>query len=167
MKRIIFAFKYPSKRQEIDIVGLITSTWIFCFLAQPPYTMCLRVKFYPPDPAALKEEITRYCSLPLLLKIDIVKQSIGNFIRQNTAFLQFSDVCTINTLTVQYVLCVVFRYLVFLQIKRDLYHGRLLCKSSDAATLAAFILQGNGKPQSQEPFFTIFLGLWHLKSFVI
>lgn len=22
--------------------------------------MCLRVKFYPPDPAALKEEITRY-----------------------------------------------------------------------------------------------------------
>uniref|UniRef100_A0A8C2DW87 FERM domain-containing protein 5 n=1 Tax=Cyprinus carpio TaxID=7962 RepID=A0A8C2DW87_CYPCA len=59
--------------------------------SQPPYTMCLRVKFYPPDPAALKEEITRY--------------------------------------------------LVFLQIKRDLYHGRLLCKSSDAATLAAFILQ--------------------------
>ncbi|XP_026099502.1 FERM domain-containing protein 5-like [Carassius auratus] len=58
---------------------------------QPPYTMCLRVKFYPPDPATLKEEITRY--------------------------------------------------LVFLQIKRDLYHGRLLCKSSDAATLAAFILQ--------------------------
>uniref|UniRef100_A0A673J1L4 FERM domain-containing protein 5-like n=1 Tax=Sinocyclocheilus rhinocerous TaxID=307959 RepID=A0A673J1L4_9TELE len=53
--------------------------------------MCLRVKFYPPDPATLKEEITRY--------------------------------------------------LVFLQIKRDLYHGRLLCKSSDAATLAAFILQ--------------------------
>nr|XP_043902040.1 FERM domain-containing protein 5-like [Solea senegalensis] len=26
---------------------------------QPPFTMCLRVKFYPPDPAALKEEITR------------------------------------------------------------------------------------------------------------
>ncbi|KAK0132712.1 FERM domain-containing protein 5 [Merluccius polli] len=53
--------------------------------------MCLRVKFYPPDPAALKEEITRY--------------------------------------------------LVFLQIKRDLYHGRLLCKTSDAALLAAYILQ--------------------------
>ncbi|XP_036443009.1 FERM domain-containing protein 5 isoform X2 [Colossoma macropomum] len=53
--------------------------------------MCLRVKFYPPDPAALKEEITRY--------------------------------------------------LVFLQIKRDLYHGRLLCRSSDAAMLAAYILQ--------------------------
>lgn len=28
--------------------------------AQPPFTMCLRVKFYPPEPAALKEEITRY-----------------------------------------------------------------------------------------------------------
>uniref|UniRef100_A0A8C5ICW3 FERM domain-containing protein 5-like n=1 Tax=Gouania willdenowi TaxID=441366 RepID=A0A8C5ICW3_GOUWI len=53
--------------------------------------MCLRVKFYPPDPAALKEEITRY--------------------------------------------------LVFLQVKRDLYHGRLLCKTSDAALLAAYILQ--------------------------
>ncbi|XP_010001142.1 PREDICTED: FERM domain-containing protein 5 [Chaetura pelagica] len=53
--------------------------------------MCFRVKFYPTDPAALKEEITRY--------------------------------------------------LVFLQIKRDLYHGRLLCKTSDAALLAAYILQ--------------------------
>ncbi|KAK2917859.1 hypothetical protein Q8A73_004605 [Channa argus] len=62
-----------------------------CGSAQPPFTMCLRVKFYPPDPAALKEEITRY--------------------------------------------------LVFLQIKRDLYHGRLLCKTSDAAMLAAYILQ--------------------------
>ncbi|XP_056621923.1 FERM domain-containing protein 5 isoform X2 [Triplophysa dalaica] len=59
--------------------------------SQPPFTLCLRVKFYPPDPAALKEEITRY--------------------------------------------------LVFLQIKRDLYHGRLLCKTSDAAMLAAHILQ--------------------------
>ncbi|XP_063268777.1 FERM domain-containing protein 5 isoform X2 [Prinia subflava] len=59
--------------------------------AQPPFTMCFRVKFYPMDPAALKEEITRY--------------------------------------------------LVFLQIKRDLYHGRLLCKTSDAALLAAYILQ--------------------------
>ncbi|XP_059495258.1 FERM domain-containing protein 5-like isoform X2 [Stegostoma tigrinum] len=59
--------------------------------SQPPYTMCFRVKFYPTDPSALKEEITRY--------------------------------------------------LVFLQIKRDLYHGRLLCKTSDAASLAAYILQ--------------------------
>ncbi|XP_069564788.1 FERM domain-containing protein 5 isoform X3 [Brachyistius frenatus] len=59
--------------------------------SQPPFTMCLRVKFYPPEPASLKEEITRY--------------------------------------------------LVFLQIKRDLYHGRLLCKTSDAAMLAAHILQ--------------------------
>lgn len=59
--------------------------------SQPPFTMCLRVKFYPPEPAALREEITRY--------------------------------------------------LVFLQIKRDLYHGRLLCKSSEAAVLAAHILQ--------------------------
>lgn len=32
----------------------------FLHTAQPPFTMCLRVKFYPPDPAALKEEITRY-----------------------------------------------------------------------------------------------------------
>lgn len=42
---------------------LIISTWMFYVLAQPPYTMCLRVKFYPPDPPALKEEITRYSSL--------------------------------------------------------------------------------------------------------
>lgn len=41
------------------------------------------------------------------------------------------------------------RYLVFLQIKRDLYHGRLLCKASDAAMLAAHILQGNGRWQME------------------
>lgn len=31
-----------------------------CPPGQPPFTMCLRVKFYPPEPAFLKEEITRY-----------------------------------------------------------------------------------------------------------
>uniref|UniRef100_A0A673CQZ0 FERM domain containing 5 n=1 Tax=Sphaeramia orbicularis TaxID=375764 RepID=A0A673CQZ0_9TELE len=35
-------------------------------VSQPPFTMCLRVKFYPPEPAALKEEITRYDLLLLL-----------------------------------------------------------------------------------------------------
>eukprot|EP00070_Physeter_catodon_P015849 XP_023974130.1 FERM domain-containing protein 5 isoform X2 [Physeter catodon] len=65
--------------------------WLEFTKSVPPFTMCFRVKFYPADPAALKEEITRY--------------------------------------------------LVFLQIKRDLYHGRLLCKTSDAALLAAYILQ--------------------------
>ncbi|XP_015667414.1 FERM domain-containing protein 5 isoform X2 [Protobothrops mucrosquamatus] len=65
--------------------------WLEFTKSVPPFTMCFRVKFYPTDPAALKEEITRY--------------------------------------------------LVFLQIKRDLYHGRLLCKTSDAALLAAYILQ--------------------------
>lgn len=39
----------------IDILMLFV-----LFSAQPPFTMCLRVKFYPPDPAALREEITRY-----------------------------------------------------------------------------------------------------------
>ncbi|KGL72905.1 FERM domain-containing protein 5, partial [Tinamus guttatus] len=61
--------------------------------AQPPFTMCFRVKFYPTAPAFIS------------LKSRVV------------------------------------RYLVFLQIKRDLYHGRLLCKTSDAALLAAYILQ--------------------------
>lgn len=51
---------------------------MFYVLAQPPYTMCLRVKFYPPDPATLKEEITRYGSLhsPLLYKIYIFSWAI-------------------------------------------------------------------------------------------
>lgn len=43
------------------------------------------------------------------------------------------------------------RYLVFLQIKRDLYHGRLLCKTSDAALLAAYILQGEPRGQQGLP----------------
>lgn len=44
------------------------------------------------------------------------------------------------------------RYLVFLQIKRDLYHGRLLCKTSDAALLAAYILQGREGGLQKETF---------------
>lgn len=51
-----------------------------------------RVKFYPPDPFRLKEEITRYQ--------------------------------------------------IFLQLKRDLLHGRLYCGNSEAALLTAFVLQG-------------------------
>lgn len=35
-----------------------------------------------------------------------------------------------------------FRYLLALQLKRDLLHGRLYCPQSDAATLGAYILQG-------------------------
>uniref|UniRef100_A0A671WH95 FERM domain containing 5 n=1 Tax=Sparus aurata TaxID=8175 RepID=A0A671WH95_SPAAU len=85
LEKDYFGIRYvdPDKQRMLN-VRLSSS-------AQPPFTMCLRVKFYPPDPAALKEEITRY--------------------------------------------------LVFLQVKRDLYHGRLLCKTSDAALLAAYILQ--------------------------
>jgi len=51
-----------------------------------------RVKFYPPDPFRLKEEITRYQ--------------------------------------------------VYLQLKRDLLHGRLYCTPTEAALLAAYIVQG-------------------------
>uniref|UniRef100_A0A3B3QFW6 FERM domain-containing protein 3 n=1 Tax=Paramormyrops kingsleyae TaxID=1676925 RepID=A0A3B3QFW6_9TELE len=59
--------------------------------AQPPYTMCFRVKFYPYEPMKIKEELTRY--------------------------------------------------LLYLQLKRDIYHGRLLCPFADAAYLGACIVQ--------------------------
>lgn len=51
---------------------------MFYVLAQPPYTMCLRVKFYPPDPAALKEEITRYSSL--ICSLFLVKMYIFSLV---------------------------------------------------------------------------------------
>ncbi|CAG9855198.1 unnamed protein product [Phyllotreta striolata] len=57
-----------------------------------PVLFSFRVKFYPPDPFRLKEEITRYQ--------------------------------------------------VFLQLKRDLLHGRLYCGTNEAAMLAALIVQG-------------------------
>ncbi|XP_054278606.1 FERM domain-containing protein 5-like isoform X1 [Macrosteles quadrilineatus] len=56
-----------------------------------PILFSFRVKFYPPDPFRLKEEITRYQ--------------------------------------------------VYLQLKRDLLHGRLYCTSSEAALLGAYIVQ--------------------------
>lgn len=51
-----------------------------------------RVKFYPPNPFRLKEDISRYQ--------------------------------------------------IYLQLKRDLLHGRLYCNISEAALLGAYILQG-------------------------
>lgn len=56
-----------------------------------PILFSFRVKFYPPDPLRLKEEITRYQ--------------------------------------------------VYMQLKRDLLHGRLYCSSGEAALLAACIVQ--------------------------
>ncbi|KAK7872685.1 hypothetical protein R5R35_002676 [Gryllus longicercus] len=56
-----------------------------------PILFSFRVKFYPPDPFRLKEEITRYQ--------------------------------------------------IYLQLKRDLLHGRLYCTAAEAALLAAYIIQ--------------------------
>lgn len=52
------------------------------------------------------------------------------------------DTCDLNGDWSRCLCAPLHRYLVFLQVKRDLYHGRLLCKTSDAALLAAYILQG-------------------------
>lgn len=57
-----------------------------------PVLFSFRIKFYPPDPFRLKEEITRYQ--------------------------------------------------IFLQLKRDLLHGRLYCAPNEAAMLAGYIIQG-------------------------
>ncbi|XP_067002691.2 FERM domain-containing protein 5 [Anabrus simplex] len=56
-----------------------------------PILFSFRVKFYPPDPFRLKEEITRYQ--------------------------------------------------IYLQLRRDLLHGRLYCTASEAALLGAYIIQ--------------------------
>ncbi|XP_076261009.1 FERM domain containing isoform X2 [Rhynchophorus ferrugineus] len=58
-----------------------------------PVLFSFRVKFYPPDPFRLKEEISRYQ--------------------------------------------------IFLQLKRDLLHGRLYCGTGEAAILTALIVQGD------------------------
>ncbi len=52
-QQVLNQIKFPIEAVVLNHVN-------FLHTAQPPFTMCLRVKFYPPDPAALKEEITRY-----------------------------------------------------------------------------------------------------------
>ncbi len=66
-----------------------------CVADIDPVFFSFRVKFYPPSPFQLKEQITRYQ--------------------------------------------------IYLQLKRDLLHGRLFCSDADAAVLGAYILQGNLK----------------------
>ncbi|KDR13769.1 hypothetical protein L798_12062, partial [Zootermopsis nevadensis] len=68
-----------------------------------PILFSFRVKFYPPDPFRLKEEITRYQ--------------------------------------------------IYLQLKRDLLHGRLYCTPAEASLLAAYIVQselGDYDPEEHE-----------------
>ncbi|KAH0620141.1 hypothetical protein JD844_014774 [Phrynosoma platyrhinos] len=100
--------------------------------SQPPFTMCFRVKFYPTDPAALKEEITS--------SVEEVEDGVLGFLSScaESASPVVSEGQENRLFLPKFTLR---RYLVFLQIKRDLYHGRLLCKTSDAALLAAYILQ--------------------------
>ncbi|PVD19558.1 hypothetical protein C0Q70_20048 [Pomacea canaliculata] len=46
------------------------------------------------------------------------------------------------------------RYYLFLQLRRDLHHGRLLCAPEDAISLAAYIVQsevGDYDPQDHQP----------------
>ncbi|XP_076465680.1 FERM domain-containing protein 5-like isoform X2 [Babylonia areolata] len=46
------------------------------------------------------------------------------------------------------------RYYMFLQLRRDLHHGRLLCSPDDAVTLAAFVVQsevGDYDPEDHPP----------------
>lgn len=151
------------------IVWLITSTWIFCVLAQPPYTMCLRVKFYPPDPAALKEEITRYCSLPLLFKFDIVKQSMGNSIRQVTE--SYNSLIYVWLTHWQFNMCS-----ALFSDTLSSYRLKEICIMADSCAKVQMPLHwphlfcrvmANHSHRSHFFFFTIFVELWHLKSFVI
>ncbi|XP_065333855.1 FERM domain-containing protein 5 isoform X2 [Cloeon dipterum] len=68
-----------------------------------PILFSFRVKFYPPDPFKLKEEITRYQ--------------------------------------------------LYLQLRRDLLHGRLYCSAPEAALLGAYIIQadlGDYEPEEHE-----------------
>ncbi|XP_069910953.1 FERM domain-containing protein 5 [Oryctolagus cuniculus] len=43
--------------------------------SQPPFTMCFRVKFYPADPAALKEEITRCGQSPATSELNFLRKA--------------------------------------------------------------------------------------------
>jgi hypothetical protein len=47
----------------------------------------------------------------------------------------------IDVMLVIIMVLVNFRYLLFLQLRRDLYHGRLLCSQEEANQFAAYILQ--------------------------
>lgn len=75
------------------VIIIVMVNIIFFFSDINPILLSFRVKFYPPDPFRLKEEITRYQ--------------------------------------------------IYLQLKRDLLHGRLYCTANESAQLGALILQSN------------------------
>jgi hypothetical protein len=66
-----------------------------------PILFSFRVKFYPPDPFKLKEEITKYQ--------------------------------------------------LYLQLRRDLLHGRLYCSGPESALLGAYIIQGESASRASSP----------------
>lgn len=65
--------------------------------------------------------------------------SLANGFVPLLAFL-FRPKCTCaRAVTLNFCVC---RYLLYLQLKRDIYHGRLLCPFAEAAYLGACIVQG-------------------------
>jgi len=50
-------------------------------------------------------------------------------------------IATSTSLIVTVAVAAVCRYFLFLQLRRDLHHGRLLCSQAKANQLAAFVVQ--------------------------
>jgi hypothetical protein len=78
----------------------------------PPYTLRLRVKFFPSEPTNIRDEHTR-------------------LIKRETNFFTF--VSNEN--------CPFQRYLFFLQLRQDIQTGRLECPNEVAVEMAALVLQ--------------------------
>ncbi|KAI5693078.1 hypothetical protein M8J75_007555 [Diaphorina citri] len=95
-----------------------------------PLQFSFRVKFYPPDPFKLKEDITRY-QIYLQLKRDLLH---GRLYCDPNAAAQLGAYILQEYITR-------YQYQIYLQLKRDLLHGRLYCDPNAAAQLGAYILQ--------------------------
>jgi len=63
--------------------------------------------------------------------------SVASMTRRSTNCV-ITIIISTDGVSVTFVYC---RYFLFLQLRRDLHHGRLLCMPADANLLAAYIIQ--------------------------
>ena len=117
------------------------------------------MRYYPSDPLRLKEQLTRFLfpSIHFFTHTLYIHSSTHAFahpcshppmhppIHASTHPCMHASMHTPS-----------FRYLLFLQLERDLKHGKLLCTSSELIHLSAFQLQGEPSSSSSLPLFLLF-----------
>lgn len=109
------------------------------YVVDGPWNFAFNVKFYPPDPAQLSEDITRSVTAELLVFWGIfinlfpLQNGLNEFYRLLKHFWQNQSINVVVPPTHRYYLC--------LQLRDDVVSGRLPCSFATHTVLGSYTVQ--------------------------